>query len=231
MVKELLSIQDHLATSDLFGGLAEDQYARIIACGTARDLPANDFLFHQGEPASRCYLVTRGQLKLSKLNENGKSVTIRYVGSGELTAAVAVIKNGLYPVTAESIQETTVVGWDHPAVMALMRRFPDIAINLLGIVLSRIEDVQQRYLEICTEQVDQRVARSLLRLMRWKGIKTEQGIRIDIPLSRQSLAEYSGTTLYTVSRTLSAWEKLGWLHSGRERIVITDPHALVAFAE
>jgi CRP-like cAMP-binding protein len=60
---------------------------------------------------------------------------------------------------------------------------------------------------------------------------TRSGIQIDIPVSRQNIAEYSGTTLYTVSRTLSAWEKKGWIKSRREQITITDPHQLVLFAE
>ena len=118
-------------------------------------------------------------------------------------------------------------GWRY----GLHRRFPETAINLLRIVLARIDDVQQRYLEICTEQVDRRIARSLLRLMRWKGVKQNNGILIEIPLSRQNIADYSGTTLYTVSRTLSGWEKKNWIKSGREKIIVTDPHALVAFAE
>ncbi len=61
--------------------------------------------------------------------------------------------------------------------------------------------------------------------------QADQGIQIDFRLSRQNLADYSGTTLYTVSRTLSTLAKRGWILSGRERIVVTDPHALVAFAE
>ncbi|MBW1802986.1 MAG: winged helix-turn-helix domain-containing protein, partial [Deltaproteobacteria bacterium] len=92
-------------------------------------------------------------------------------------------------------------------------------------------DVQDRYLEVCTKNVDQRIARTLLRIMRGAGSKTRSGIQIDIPLSRQNIADYSGTTLYTVSRTLSAWEKVGRIKSGRERIMITDPHALVQFSE
>ncbi len=67
--------------------------------------------------------------------------------------------------------------------------------------------------------------------MRQAGLETQNGILIDIPLSRQNIADYSGTTLYTVSRTLSSWEKKGWIKSGREQIVIIDPHALVKFAE
>ena len=73
--------------------------------------------------------------------------------TGELTAAIAVLKNWTYPVTAESIEETDITGWDKPTMVQLMRRYPDIAINLLGIILARIDDVQHRYLEVCTEHV------------------------------------------------------------------------------
>ena len=82
-----------------------------------------------------------------------------------------------------------------------------------------------------TERVEQRIARSLLRIMKQSGRKTEEGILIDFRLSRQDLADYTGTTMYTVSRTLSSWEQRGWIVSGRERIVVANPHALVTFAE
>ena len=178
-----------------------------------------------------CFLVNRGRLKITKLNEQGKEVILRYIGTGELIAAVALLKNRNYPVTAESIEETDLTSWDKPTMLQLMHRYPDITINLLGIILERIDDVQHRYLEICIERVNQRIARALLRLMRRAGSKIPDGIQIDIPLSRQNIADYSGTTLYTVSRTLSAWEKNGWVKSRRKQIVVTDPHALVRFAE
>jgi CRP-like cAMP-binding protein len=230
-MEKFLPIGDSLKKADLFKGLTSSQYDEVLSCGMRKQLSPQGILFHQGAPASHCYLVTQSQLKLTKLNEQGSEVIIRYVGVGELAAAVAVIRNGVYPVAAESVQTTVVIGWDHPTMMALMHRFPQIAINLLGTVLARIDDVQQRYLEVCTEQVDRRIARSLLRLMRWKGARQKDGILIAIPLSRQNIADYSGTTLYTVSRTLSAWEKKGWIKSGREKIIVTNPHALVAFTE
>jgi len=220
-----------LNKTEIFKGLTSEQFSVLLGKGRPKGLRPKSVLFHQGDAAQSCFLVTRGRLKLTKLNEQGKEVILRYIGCGESTAAIAVLKNWMYPVTAESIGETDVVGWDKPAMMALMGQYPDIAINLLGIVLERIDDVQHRYLEVCTEHVDQRIARSLLRLMRRAGSKTPHGIRIDIPLSRQNIADYSGTTLYTVSRTLSAWEKSGWVQSGREKIIVTDPHALVLFSE
>lgn len=217
--------------SSVFNGLTSEQLAELLKNGRHTNLHPKSILFHQSDPATNCYMVNRGRLKLTKLNEQGKEVIVRYINAGELTAAVAVLKNSKYPVTAQSIENTEVVGWDKPTMMQMMRQYPDIAINLLGILLERLDDVQNRYLELCTENVQRRIARSLLRLMRRAGSKIPEGINIDIPLSRQNIADYSGTTLYTVSRTLSAWEKNGWIKSGREQVVITNPHALVLFAE
>jgi CRP-like cAMP-binding protein len=102
---------------------------------------------------------------------------------------------------------------------------------ILNIVLERLDELQNRYMELSTEQVKQRISRTLLRLMQRAGAKIPEGIQINIPLSRQNIADYSGTTVYTVSRTLSVWEKKGWIRSSRGKVVITNPHALVQFAE
>ncbi|MBT4363003.1 MAG: Crp/Fnr family transcriptional regulator [Desulfobacteraceae bacterium] len=222
---------DSIQRRDIFKGLSSDVVDTVLKSGFSVKLDSKSTLFLQGDQAKACYLVNRGRLKLTKLNEEGKEVILRYIGPEELTAAIAVFKDWNYPVTAESIEETDVTGWNKETMMQLMRRYPDIAINLLGIVLERIEDIQDRYLEICTENVDKRIARTLLRIMRRAGSKTRSGIQINIPLSRQNIADYSGTTLYTVSRTLSAWEKKGWIKSGRKQIVVTDPHVLVQFVE
>ncbi|MCD4718352.1 MAG: Crp/Fnr family transcriptional regulator [Desulfobacula sp.] len=225
------NIFESIHKSDIFKDLTSQQFADLLKKGRNITLQPKSILFHQGDVAINFILVNQGRLKLTKLNEQGKEIILRYIGAGELTAAVAVLKNWNYPATAESVEETDVTVWDKPAMIQIMHQYPDIAINLLNIILERIDDLQNRYLEVCTEHVDQRIARSLLRIMRQAGSKTRSGIQIDIPLSRQNIADYSGTTLYTVSRTLSAWEKKDWIKSGREQIVITNPHALVQFAE
>ncbi len=225
------NIFEKIDQSELFQDLADQEYTDVIKSGRRVIISSKKILFHQGDCAENVVLVNQGRLKLTKLNEQGKEVILRYVGTGELTAAVAVLKNWHYPVTAEAIEETEVILWDKPTIMQMMQKYPAVTANLLNIILERIDDLQNRYLEVCTEHVDQRIARSLLRIMRRAGSRTQSGIKVDIPLSRQNIADYSGTTLYTVSRTLSAWEKKGWIKSGRERIIITNPHALIKFSE
>ncbi len=220
-----------LHPADLFAGLSGDEMADLLGQGRSIKLLPKDVLFTQGDPATSCFLVQHGRLRLTKFNELGKEILLRYIDEGELTAAMAVFKTCTYPVTAEAIAPTIAIGWDKVTMLQLMRRYPDIAINLLGIVIERLDDIQHRYLELCSEPVDQRIARSLIRLMRKIGTKIQHGISIDLALSRQNIADYSGTTIYTVSRTLSAWEKKGWIVSKRERIIIKAPHALVHFAE
>ena len=71
----------------------------------------------------------------------------------------------------------------------------------------------------------------LLRLAQRAGRKGEDGIEIDFPISRQDVAEMTGTTLHTVSRILSAWEDQGLVGSGRQKISIRNSHKLFMLAE
>ena len=70
-----------------------------------------------------------------------------------------------------------------------------------------------------------------MRLAKQAGRKTDEGIEIDFPISRQEIAEMTGTTLHTVSRTLSSWENQGLVRSGRQKVIVTDPHGLLLVAE
>lgn len=230
-MKTLSVIANNLNQSNFLVDVAEEFHTSIFERGERIYLEANETLFSEGEQANRCYMVLKGHLKLTKLHEQGKTVVVRYINPGELIAAIAVFKEKNYPVTAEAADAVEVIGWNKQAMMDLMTEFPQLAVNMLRVVVDRLDDVQNRYLELYAEQVEQRIARALLRFMQQFGRKTDNGVLIDFRLSRQELAEYTGTTLYTVSRTLSAWEKKGWVISRRERITVSNPHALVLFAE
>jgi CRP-like cAMP-binding protein len=82
-----------------------------------------------------------------------------------------------------------------------------------------------------TQRVEQRLAHTLIRLAAQSGRKVDEGILIDYPLTRQDLAEMSGTTLYTASRTLNQWEDKALVIPGRERVIIRNPHGLSRISE
>lgn len=104
--------------------------------------------------------------------------------------------------------------------------------KVMGMMGGRIEELQERLQQISTQQVERRIAGVILRIASQSGRKTETGIEIPFSLSRQDLAEMTGTTLHTVSRTLSAWINEGVLKGRRSsHLVICQPHRLVEIAE
>jgi len=224
-------IEDSFQRSDFFSGITELNATDILNRGNRILLKPGEIVFRQGDPAHKSFLVLSGRIKLIKLHEEGKEAILRYIGPGEITAIIAVFKEKEYPATAETIVAAEAVGWDKQSMVQLMLEYPPLAMNMLRCAINRLDELQNRYVEICAEQVEQRIARALLRIMKQSGRRAADGIRIDFPLSRQELADYTGTTIYTVSRILSAWEKKGWIKSKREQIIVCDPHSLVLFSE
>lgn len=214
----------------MFKGVTREHYREILGCGSRKIIQPKEILFHDGDTAENCYLVVNGSLKLTKFTTQGKEIIIRYIAPAEMTALVAVLEEKKFPATAISLKQTEVISWDKRTMLRLMRQNSDIAINMLNIVLNRINDLQNRYMELSSEMVERRIACTIMRLMRQSGRDSSEGVCIDIPLSRQNIADYCGASLYTVSRMLTGWEKQGWIKSGREQVTITAPGAIVKIA-
>ena len=100
----------------------------------------------------------------------------------------------------------------------------------IGVIRRNYENTAKKG-RMTNEQVEQRIAHALLRLVRQSGRKTEQGIEVDFPITRQDIAEMTGTTLHTVSRLLSRWEDKGIVRGGRQKVTVVDPHGLMLIAE
>lgn len=150
---------------------------------------------------------------------------------GDAFGGVGAFGDPVYPVGAEAIEASAARAWTSAVMRQLLETQPGLAANALHFVAGRLHDLQRRYRQLTTERAERRVARAVLRLVHDAGRSVDAGIEIDFPLSRQDIAEMTGTTLFTVSRLLSAWEQDGIVRSGRQRIVLNKPQALVAIAE
>jgi CRP/FNR family transcriptional regulator, nitrogen oxide reductase regulator len=220
-----------LTKLDLFADLEPPHMSEIMSAAVRRMVEAGTILFFQGDPADTFYIVIKGRIKLSQVTPDGQQVILRYSASGESFGVIAVLSEMEYPVTAEAAAESQLLTWDRSTMRRLMERYPQIALNSLQILASRVREFQDRMRELATERVERRLARALLRLAHQTGRKTPEGVLIGMPISRQNLAEMTGTTLFTVSRILSQWETQGLVKTGREQVTISFPHGLVVIAE
>lgn len=224
-------ITRQLAHVPLFEGLPADALARIAGEASAKQLEAGDFFFSEGDPADAFFVLTAGRVKLTQLTPEGHQVVLRLIGPGEAFGGVGAFGEPTYPVSAQAVEASMALVWTTTTMRRVLETEPKVAVNALHFVAGRLHDLQRRYRQAMTERVERRVARALLRLVHDAGRRVEGGVEIAFPVSRQDIAEMTGTTLYTVSRLISAWEERGIVHSGRQRIVLTEPHALVAIAE
>lgn len=220
-----------LATSPFFTSLPEATCRALAAAATSRSAGRRETLFHQGEPAERMFLVTAGRVKLTQVGEDGEEVIVRFVGPGEILAGIALVPDATYPVRGEMAEAGRLLAWRRADLARLAEEHPQLALRTTAVITERLREIQERFRELATQRVAQRLARALLRLARQTGRRTDAGVELDLPLSRQDLAEMTGTTLYSVSRLLSAWEEEGIVASGRERVVVRAPHRLVRIAE
>ncbi len=220
-----------LAGCPLFESLAPEVLDEVVAHGSRADYRRRDIVFLEGDAADTFLIVMSGRLKLIQTSADGQEVIVRYVGLGEMCAVVALFAGNTYPVTAEAVEDTRVIRWGRGRMEELFEAHPLLALNAMQLLSERMREVTSRLRELATEKVARRVARALLRLARKTGKRVEGGVLLDLPLSREDLAAMTGTTLFTVSRLLAEWEREGIVETGRERVVITHPHGLVAIAE
>jgi CRP/FNR family transcriptional regulator, nitrogen oxide reductase regulator len=220
-----------IAGLPLFAGLGPDQLDDILREARAARYPKNTPVFRQGEPADSFFVLLHGHLRVMKTTPDGQQVVVRYVVPGEVFGVAMAMGWKTYPATPVAVEDSVALVWPAGAWPQLVAKYPSLASNTLQTVGNRLQDAHTRVVEMLTQQVERRVAHALLRLAKQAGRRIEHGVQIDFPISRQDVAEMTGTTLHTVSRILSAWEQQGLVESGRQRIVLRDPHKLFMLAE
>jgi CRP-like cAMP-binding protein len=220
-----------LAQCPTFQDVDMDALQAVLRVAHHRQVEHDAFFFHQGDTATTFYVLAQGEVKLTQVTPEGHQMLMRFAGPGECFGGVAALRRAVYTLSAQAVEDCLALAWDGETLAGLVERYPRITLNMLEVVAGHYRRLLDRYQELATERVERRVARALLRLARQVGQKEEDGVLIGLPLSREDLAEMTGTTLYTVSRILSGWEHQGLVEAGRERVFIRDPHALVAIAE
>ncbi len=214
----------------VFQNATDDDLRLIARQSIERSIEEGEFFFFQGDPAEYFYVLISGRAKLMQTNPAGQQVNLRTINEWQMFGALgAVREQATYPATAQALEHSTALAVKSIYLREMMQTRPYLSLDLMKLMTTYIQEMQERYRELATEKVERRIARALLRLTAQMGVKTDSGIELDF--TRQDLAEMSGTTLYTVSRVLSEWERQGLVEAGRERVLIRNPHGVVSIAE
>lgn len=206
---------------DFLSALSAADVRRLLAHAEERRFRGRETLFRQGEPIHGLFLIREGTVKVSQLGPDGNEVVMRLAGPGRVIAAVAAFAQPeRFPVDAKALDNVATWFWPRPAARELARELPAFAAALTHEISCQTQGIQLRLRELATERVPQRLAHILLRLAEQAGSQDDGVVRIDIPLTKQDLAQMTGTTLFTVSRLLSEWAEEGLVEVGRARVAL-----------
>jgi len=218
-----------MSGSALFKGLSKEELAEIASFASVKSFAPNDVLSMQGQPARHLMVIQTGSVKVCQLSNSGNEVILWMAGRGDALGVLIEALSQTYTCTSHAMTPCIVLDWECARLHSIVAKIPQMRKNISQILSSRLEELQERFREVATEKVAPRVAKALMRLLKQVGTPASGGI--EISLSREELAQMTGTTLFTVSRLLSAWEALGMVKPRREAVGICDVQSLRAITE
>jgi CRP-like cAMP-binding protein len=222
---------DNLGKTELFRDLPSDALDEVITRTRVREFSRGALIFNQGDPAGYAHVLIAGSVRISQSGRDGAQALMRFIKPGETFGTVALFTDRRYPADAFAVAPSLEASWSEDDLRGLMGRHLQIAMNVIRIIGRRLQEAQERVRELATQHAEQRIAHALLRLSRQAGKSTPEGIAIEFPLRRKDIADISGTTLYTASRILTAWQKAGLLRSRHQHLVICQPAELSRVAD
>ena len=216
---------------EIFQGVPADDIDAVLALARPRRLADGAIAFRQGTIAKEFFLLLNGRLKVQQTAADGQQIVVRHINPGDLFGIADAMHRPDYPATAIAVVESLALVWPASQWERFIGRNPAFAMGALQTVGRRLQDAHSRIRELSTEAVERRIAHAIFRLVNQAGRKTPKGIEIDFPVTRDDIAEMSGTTLHTVSRVMSGWQQKGLVTLGRRRVMVNDAHRLFILAE
>lgn len=215
--------------SPVFAALPGKEIQALAAVATAEAYRTRQYVFMEGDPARWFCMVSAGRVKIFRHARTGKEVVLELLGPGEPFGAVAVIEKRPYPASAQATEPSVVVKVPQTPIVELAERHPSLIKEMALMISRRLRDAHASVTSLAVDPVEARLAAALLRLAR-EGARGARGIALPFQLTRQSLADMTGTTVETTIRIVSRWLKQGLVEDRDGRFVLRNPDALAARA-
>jgi CRP/FNR family transcriptional regulator len=224
-------IADFLRRAPVFATLPAREVRALATVAREEQYRARDYVFMEGDPPQWLCLVKSGHVRIVRHARAGRDVVLELLGAGEMFGGVAVIERRPYPATAQATEPSAVVKIPQEAIVALAEREPSIIREIALVIGRRLRGAHDSVKSLSTDPVEARLAAALLRLADREGSRLAAGIALPFPLTRQSLADMTGTTVETTIRIVSRWLKERRVVEEGGHLVLRDVDSLRALAD
>ena len=215
----------------IFASLPPNEIAALARIAREDTVRAREFVFREGDAADWLCLVKRGRVKILRHARTGRDVVLELLGPGEIFGGVAVIERRPYPAAAQAMEESEIVKLPAGPIVALAERHPAVIREMALMMGRRLRNAHESVRSLSVDPVETRLASTLLKLAEREGVKRQDGLALPFHLTRQSLADMTGTTVETTIRVVSRWLRDEIVVDDGGRLVLADVEALRELAE
>jgi CRP-like cAMP-binding protein len=219
-----------LAAAPLFASLTERHLDELASVARTRSLERREELFHRGDEGTQIYVIASGKLKVLTTSLDGDDVMFNITGPGEMIGEVALFSGRPRTASVSAIEPSELLVLDRGDFLNCVRRDPDVAIKLLGVLGDHIGRMSELVEDMLFLNLPVRLAKKLLRFARTDGEETAEGVRINLKLSQEEWGDLVGTTRESVNKQLRAWTEEGVVRMDGGYVLILRADALEALA-
>ena len=193
--------------------------------GHTRKFQRGHALFTEGDRAERVFLIERGWVTVTCTAPGGREIVLGLRGPGDMLGELSALDGEPRSATAVTLSEVEAIV---VSGSTLMRALDDVAASheLIRMLAARLRDADRKRLEFAALDTLGRVAWRLYELSERFGHESEEGISVELPLSQEQLAAWCGASRESTVKALTSLRGLGYITTGRRRVVIRDLEGL-----
>jgi CRP/FNR family transcriptional regulator, cyclic AMP receptor protein len=206
--------------------LSQGNVDELRGLGRVRRYPVGARLFNEREPGNAVLVLLAGRVKLSSTTESGREALLGIRVPGELIGEMSAIDVAPRSATATALEPVEVLSVSSEAFVAYLERTPGVALVLVRILNRRLRDADRKRIEFLAQDTVGRVCSRLVELAERFGEPDEEGTHIDIAITQEDLAGWTGSSREAVIRALRTLRELGWIATRRRGVTLLDVEML-----
>lgn len=220
-----------LKNTGIFSGLTDaelKEYERLVK---KRSFEKGEILFYEGDPPDYLWFIIEGEVKIFKEYASGKSAILGIFGKGSVIAEVAVIDGRPYPATCQAITAGSAAMMIRDDALRIITTNPSVAHRVMTGMGKKLRDITDDLGSMSVQSVIRRLSRFLLKMAEKMGTSEKDGIRLELFLTRNDLAECIGTSFEVVVRCLGRLQNDGIIEVKGKKILIKNRNRLARLAD
>jgi CRP/FNR family cyclic AMP-dependent transcriptional regulator len=196
-----------------------------------RSYPRGSALFHERQISDRVIVILSGRVKLSRVSEDGTEVVFAIRDAGDLLGEQSAIDGEPRSATAIALDPVEALVVPTRDFIVFLEENPRAALQITRMLSQRLRDADRKRFEFASQDSVGRVAARIVELAERFGSPVDGGVQIDLPISQEELAGWTGCSREAVSKALQTLRAPGWIETRRRHITVLDLEAVRRRAE